>query len=97
MNFEHRLETKRKVIDEKITRLKHDIKTLYNAISEFKKEKEEMEYSKDILENFSKYYQEEEKLIKKMASVGKRIDKLSEAELEKISQFKKLLDVSLFK
>jgi len=54
-----------------------------------------MEFSKDILENYGKYNQDEERIMKKMTAVGKKMDKLSESELEKITLFKKMLDVIL--
>ena len=94
MSFEHGLENKRKNFDEKMKELKQEIKFLYNNLSNFKKDKEDMEYSRDILENYAKYNHEEEKLMKKMSLVAKRMDKLTEIEFEKISQFKKMLDVN---
>lgn len=94
INYENSLESKRKAIDEKIRELKYEIKNYYRTLSELKNEKEDMEFSKDILENFAKYSHEEEKLMKRMSIVGKRMDKLTDIEFEKISNFKKILDVN---
>lgn len=93
MNFEQGLESKRKALDEKIKVIKNEIKDLYNILTNIKKEKEDMEFSMDIIINFGKYNQEEEKLMKKMSIVGKRMDKLTESEFEKMSHFKRLMDV----
>jgi len=93
INYENSLESKRKVLDEKIRDLKFEIKNYFRTLSEIKKEKEDMEFSRDILENFAKYSHEEEKLMKTMSIVGKRMDKLTEMEFEQLSNFKKLLDV----
>ncbi len=52
-----------------------------------------MEYSKEILENYRKYNHEEETMKKKMIAFGKKADKFSENELEKITMIKKKMDV----
>lgn len=93
MNFEQSLEGKRRHLDEKIKETKFENKKLYGILANLKKEKEDMECSKEILENYQKFNHEEENLMKKMSLVGKRMDKLSELEFEKISYFKKILDV----
>jgi len=93
MNFEQGLESKRRALDEKIKELKNEKRDLYNILSTLKKEKDDMEFSSEILNNFSKFNMDEDKLMKKMSIVGKRMDKLTEAEFEKISHFKKLMDV----
>lgn len=95
INFENNLEPKRKLLEEKINSLKHEIKDLYISLSILKKEKEDMEYSKDVVDNGAKYNLEDEKILMKMALVGKRMDKLTEAEFDKISNFKKLIDVKI--
>jgi len=95
INFEQGLESKRRTLDEKIKELKTEIRDLYYILSSIKKEKEDMEYSSEILDNFDKYNHEEEKLMKSMSIVGKRMDKLTESEFEKMSHFKKLMDVLL--
>jgi len=95
INFEQGLESKRRTLDEKIKELKTEIKDLYYILSSIKKEKEDMEYSSEILDNFDKYNHEEEKLMKSMSINGKRMDKLTESEFEKMSHFRKLMDVLL--
>jgi len=95
INFEQGLESKRRTLDEKIKELKTEIRDLYYILSSIKKEKEDMEYSSEILDNFDKYNHEEEKLMKSMSINGKRMDKLTESEFEKMSHFKKLMDVLL--
>lgn len=97
LNFENESEPKRRFLEDKIKSLKHEIKDLYISLSDLRKEKEDIEYSKDVLDNGSKYNLEEEKIFMKMALVGKRMDKLTEAEFEKISNFKKILDVKKIK
>ena len=96
VNFEQGLESKRKALDEKISELKIVIRDLYNILSILKKEKEEMEFSNDILDNFAKYNHDEEKIMKKMSTIGKRMDKLTENEFEKISHYKRLMDVEKY-
>jgi hypothetical protein len=93
ISFEQGLESKRKVLDEKMKELKIEIRDLYNILSTIKREKEDMEFSTDILDNFAKFNHEEEKLMKRMSIVGKRMDKLTENEFEKMSHFKRLMDV----
>ena len=95
INFEQGLESKRRTLDEKIKELKTEIRDLYYILSSIKKEKEDMEYSSEILDNFDKYNHEEEKLMKSMSINGKRMDKLTESEFEKMSHFRKLMDVLL--
>lgn len=93
INFEHTLEIKRKSLDEKIKDFKFETKRLFLILSTTKKDKEEMEYNKDILENYSKYNIEEDKILKKISYVEKRIDKLNDFEFERVTNFKKLIDV----
>jgi hypothetical protein len=76
--------------------LKYEIKNLYKSLSEIKKEKEDLEYSKEIMENYEKYNLEEDKLMKKFTIVSKRIDKLTDTEFEKVSTLRKLLEVNIF-
>jgi hypothetical protein len=47
------------------------------------------------IKDFDKYNHEEEKLMKSMSINGKRMDKLTESEFEKMSHFRKLMDVLL--
>ncbi len=76
--------------------MKYEIKNLYKSLSEIKKEKEDLEYSKEIMENYEKYNLEEDKLMKKFTIVSKRIDKLTDTEFEKVSTLRKLLEVNIF-
>lgn len=94
-NLEQSLENKRKKYEERIKEIKLEIKRLFEIIANLKKEIEDMNCSKDILENYSKYKQEE-KFMKKMSLVGRRMDRLTEIEFEKVSYFKKMMDVNLF-
>lgn len=93
MNLEQGLESKRRALDDKIKDLKIEMRDLYTILSVIKKEKDDLEFSAEILENFGKFNYQEEKLMRKMSLVGKRMDKLTEIEFEKMSHFKRLMDV----
>lgn len=87
------MESRRKNFDEKIKKLKFEIKTLFTEITYLKKDKEDLEYSKHTLENNLIYNEDDEKLLKKMSSYNKRPEKLSELDFEKLNMFKRILEV----